>query len=55
MAKSLEVGFNDYKAEDLSGLTSASTLNLDAVLLDEIQARLKEHYDNEQDFFRLGL
>jgi putative nucleotidyltransferase with HDIG domain len=54
MAKSLEVGFNDFTVDDLSGLTSASTLNLDAARLEEIQAQLKEHYDNEQDFFRLG-
>lgn len=55
MAKNLAVGFNDFMVEDLSGLTAASTLNLDADKLEEIQAQLKDHYSNEQDFFRLGL
>lgn len=55
MAKKLEVGFNDFTVGDLTGLTSVSTLNLDGERLEEIQSQLKEHYDNERDFFRLGL
>jgi putative nucleotidyltransferase with HDIG domain len=53
MAKKLDVGFRDYRIEDLSGYPSALALNLDAESLDQFQEQLSEHFANEREFFRL--
>jgi len=53
MAKKLDVGFHDYRLDDLTSHPSAATLNLDVSQLEELENRLAEHFINEKDLFQL--
>ena len=54
MAKKLDVGFDDYAVENLAELDSVSALNLDPGKLEEIQSRIKEHFEEEKELFILS-
>ncbi len=51
LAKRLEVGFRDYRVEDLSTLESTQALGLDESALEELLAQTKEFYEAEAGIF----
>jgi putative nucleotidyltransferase with HDIG domain len=53
LAKTLEVGFDDYAVDDLSELESIAALDLDPANLDEIQTTIKEQFEEEKELFTL--
>jgi len=51
IAKTINVGFDDYRVEELAGLRSAQVLDLDEEAIAEIVESFEKHYNSEMSIF----